>query len=194
MITDANGMPVLQPLVDDASTATFNAAFAQIGTVIAGISGGQALKTYKWADQTQQNAESGMTEGSIGYRTDTDIYYTYTGSAWTYLISRAIPVPVTLASGVTAASATAYRTGSEVHLFIVEAQRTAAWTTGATVATVGSSSVDRPVGSLPAVAIQGGTGAPAQGLIQATGTVSIYGASGSGSSGRISIAASWIAL
>lgn len=34
MITDANGMPVLQPGVDPASTATFNTAFAQIGTVI----------------------------------------------------------------------------------------------------------------------------------------------------------------
>lgn len=32
MILDGNGMPVLQPLVDNASTATFNTAFAAIGT------------------------------------------------------------------------------------------------------------------------------------------------------------------
>ena len=35
MILDANGMPILQPLVDNANTATFNAAFAAIGTALA---------------------------------------------------------------------------------------------------------------------------------------------------------------
>lgn len=39
MILDANGMPVLQPLVDDASTATFNTAFAAVGTAFAGMNG-----------------------------------------------------------------------------------------------------------------------------------------------------------
>lgn len=192
MITDANGMPVLQPLVDDASTATFNAAFAQIGSVVSGVTPG--ITTYRWTSQTAQNNQTGMVEGSIGYRTDTDIYYTYTGSAWTYLISRAIPVTLTLASGITATSAQAFRTGSEVHMFIFDAQRTAAWTSGTTVATVGSSSADRPPGTLPAFTIQGATGAPAVASVQASGTVAVYGASGSGNSGRVSIAASWIAL
>ena len=36
MILDANGMPILQPAVDNAETATFNTAFAAIGSAIAG--------------------------------------------------------------------------------------------------------------------------------------------------------------
>ena len=36
MILDPNGMPILQPTVDNAETATFNDAFAAIGSAIAG--------------------------------------------------------------------------------------------------------------------------------------------------------------
>ena len=36
MILDPNGMPILQPTVDNAETATFNTAFAAIGSAIAG--------------------------------------------------------------------------------------------------------------------------------------------------------------
>ena len=36
MILDPNGMPILQPTVDNAETATFNDAFAAIGNAIAG--------------------------------------------------------------------------------------------------------------------------------------------------------------
>ena len=78
MITDANGMPVLQPLVDDASTATFNAAFAQIGTVI----GSQDIKSYKWANASARNAQAGMSEGDLGYQRDSKFVYVYSGTAW----------------------------------------------------------------------------------------------------------------
>ena len=37
MILDANGMPILQPAVDNAETATFNTAFAAIGSAIAAL-------------------------------------------------------------------------------------------------------------------------------------------------------------
>ena len=38
MILDPNGMPILQPTVDNAETATFNDAFAAIGNALAGVS------------------------------------------------------------------------------------------------------------------------------------------------------------
>ena len=37
MILDPNGMPILQPTVDNAETATFNDAFAAIGNALAGV-------------------------------------------------------------------------------------------------------------------------------------------------------------
>ena len=75
MILDPNGMPILQPAVDNAETATFNDAFAAIGNT-------RQIKTYKWADNAARTAQTGMTAGDEGYQTDTDTYYTYDGAAW----------------------------------------------------------------------------------------------------------------
>lgn len=56
MILDANGMPVLQPLVDDASTATFNTAFAAIGTSLdPRIDAVEAQSATAWADFSGQS-------------------------------------------------------------------------------------------------------------------------------------------
>ena len=75
MILDPNGMPILQPAIDNAETATFNTAFAAIGNL-------RAIKTYKWANATARGLQIGMSAGDMGYQTDNKVYYAYTGAAW----------------------------------------------------------------------------------------------------------------
>ena len=43
MILDPNGMPILQPAIDNAETATFNTAFAAIGNAVVGRGSGDNL-------------------------------------------------------------------------------------------------------------------------------------------------------
>jgi len=80
MILDPNGMPILQPTVDNAETATFNDAFAAIGNT-------RQIKTYKWADNAARTAQTGMAAGDEGYQTDTDTAYRYDGTAWNESVS-----------------------------------------------------------------------------------------------------------
>lgn len=79
MITDSNGMPVLQPLVDDASTATFNTAFATIGT-------SYANRRFFSGTADERNAWSGSGKAKVGdHWQDSNgdrREYVYTGSAW----------------------------------------------------------------------------------------------------------------
>ncbi|MGK3946137.1 hypothetical protein ABK046_48280, partial [Streptomyces caeruleatus] len=35
------------------------------------------LQAYDWANSAARTAQTGMTEGAIGYQRDTDTYYTY---------------------------------------------------------------------------------------------------------------------
>ena len=79
MILDPNGMPILQPTIDNAETATFNDAFAAIGNT-------RQIKTYKWADNAARTAQTGMTAGDLGYQTDTGTLYTYDGTSWETLV------------------------------------------------------------------------------------------------------------
>ena len=44
------------------------------------------LQAYDWANSAARTAQTGMTEGALGYQRDTDTYYTYDGSAWETLI------------------------------------------------------------------------------------------------------------
>ena len=73
-------MPILQPTVDNAETATFNDAFAAIGNT-------RQIKTYKWADNAARTAQTGMVAGDEGYQTDTDTAYRYDGTAWNESVS-----------------------------------------------------------------------------------------------------------
>ena len=82
MILDPNGMPILQPTVDNAETATFNDAFAAIGNAVVAVENVRQIQTYKWADNAARTAQTGMVAGDEGYQTDTDTYYTYDGAAW----------------------------------------------------------------------------------------------------------------
>ena len=78
MILDPNGMPILQPTVDNAETATFNDAFAAVGNT-------RQIKTYKWADNAARTAQTGMGAGDEGYQTDTGAAYRYDGTVWVAL-------------------------------------------------------------------------------------------------------------
>lgn len=74
-------MPVLQPLVDDANTATFNTAFAMIGTATANLSNHEGY-TYRWANDAERLAQAGMRDGDEGYQVSSGFYYTYIAGAW----------------------------------------------------------------------------------------------------------------
>ena len=82
MILDPNGMPILQPTIDNAETATFNDAFAAIGNAVVAVENVRQIKTYKWADNAARTAQTGMTAGDEGYQTDTDTAYRYDGAVW----------------------------------------------------------------------------------------------------------------
>jgi len=88
MITDANGMPVLQPLIDDASTATFNTAFGIIGQTFKAFSGTRMTQNFRWANQAEQDAQAGMVDGDTGFRTDTGKSYRRYGNAWVFDVMR----------------------------------------------------------------------------------------------------------
>lgn len=79
MITDSNGMPVIQPLVDDASTATFNTAFGLIGTSLATrgfFRGTQAAReTFRTSGQAQKGDHWQDTNGD-------EREWKYSGTAW----------------------------------------------------------------------------------------------------------------
>lgn len=56
------------------------------------------LQAYDWLNSAARTAQTGMTEGALGYQRDTDVYYTYDGSAWAILLpldSRIIPTDAT---------------------------------------------------------------------------------------------------
>ena len=87
MILDANGMPILQPAVDNAETATFNTAFAAVGTAFSGFTGTRQIQSFLWADNAARTAQTGMVAGDEGYQTDTDTAYRYDGTAWNEVVS-----------------------------------------------------------------------------------------------------------
>lgn len=74
------------------------------GSVQAALSS-RAIRTYKWADTAARNAQTGMTEGDIGYQLDNDIYYSYTGGSWSLLSTGQVEASgISYAAGWTSAS------------------------------------------------------------------------------------------
>ena len=82
MILDPNGMPILQPAIDNAETATFNDAIAAVGNAVVAVENVRQIQTYKWADNAARTAQTGMGAGDEGYQTDTDTNYRYDGAGW----------------------------------------------------------------------------------------------------------------
>ena len=59
-------------------------------------------KNFKWANTAAKTAQTGMTEGDIGYQLDTNVQYTYDGAAWIVpTASGLVPIIPTSASAVT---------------------------------------------------------------------------------------------
>lgn len=77
---------------DAATSAAFETALAQLaGSVQDAFDGSREdrqLQTFDWANSSERTSQAGMTEGAIGYQRDTDVYYTYTGTAWALLITQ----------------------------------------------------------------------------------------------------------
>ena len=94
-------MPILQPTIDSAETATFNDAFAAIGNAVVAVENVRQIKTYKWADNAARTAQTGMVAGDEGYQTDTDANYHYTGSVWSPWVTGGTVGTITPASGYT---------------------------------------------------------------------------------------------
>ena len=199
MILDPNGMPILQPTVDNAETATFNDAFAAIGNAVVAVENAvvavenvRQIQTYKWADNAARTAQTGMGAGDEGYQTDTDTYYIYDGTSW-----KGIPTPtnvvgtVDLVGDITATSATITRVGNVVDLTIVGAQRAGAWTSGVAVASIGPAAF-LPPSSIPITAFGGGSGLSHPSVISASNQILMFGNTSSGSAGRTTFHGTWI--
>lgn len=43
----------------------------------------RAIQTFRWADATARNAQTGMVAGDVGYQVDTGVQYRYIGAVWT---------------------------------------------------------------------------------------------------------------
>jgi hypothetical protein len=46
------------------------------------VNNNRQVQTYIWANAAARTAQTGMLEGAIGYQSDTDVYYSYSGTAW----------------------------------------------------------------------------------------------------------------
>ena len=79
----------------------------------------QQLRTYRWADESEQAAQSGMQRGDMGYREDLDNTYRWNGVAWDAVIEFRQEV-LTLTQGTTNPSnlpPTVVRQGKMVTIF-----------------------------------------------------------------------------
>ena len=85
MILDPNGMPILQPTVDNAETATFNTAFAAIGSAIAGL---QRSMRKSFSTKVALDAFTGW-QGLVGFIEETDEEYIWWGSWKPWNLNRA---------------------------------------------------------------------------------------------------------
>lgn len=53
-----------------------------VETAVGDLEDSRALQTFRWADTSERNAQTGMQAGDVGYQLDNDSYYWYSGSAW----------------------------------------------------------------------------------------------------------------
>lgn len=60
-------------------------------------------RSYVWANSTARGAQTGMSTGDIGYQSDTEVYYRYSGAAWK-IWSKALTQYSPTAAGFTSGS------------------------------------------------------------------------------------------
>lgn len=46
------------------------------------LTNNRAIQTFRWANTTARNAQTGMATGDVGHQTDTGVLYRYSGSTW----------------------------------------------------------------------------------------------------------------
>lgn len=81
------------PLIDSAPVSPLENLFNVPEAASAAQFAVRQIKSYKWASQSAQNAQTGMAAGDIGYRTDKKADHQYDGAAW-------IPTQAVFASAV----------------------------------------------------------------------------------------------
>lgn len=100
--------------VDLAAMAT--SIDSAIGSAETGITSVREIKTYKWANVSERNGQTGMAEGDTGWQNDTNIYYHYTGAAWkawdsNWITYTSTLTGITLGTGGTSTSRYKYEAG-----------------------------------------------------------------------------------
>jgi hypothetical protein len=117
-------------------------------------------KSYEWANLTDQNAQTGMTVGATGYRTDTNSRYRYDGSAWKLWSVPKVSYTPTFAAGFALGNGTLtswYQVIEGRVFFYVEiiAGSTTTWTSGninptVPVGTISGTTTDaiQPIGNV----------------------------------------------
>lgn len=53
-----------------------------VETAVDDLEDARAIQTFRWADATERNAQTGMQAGDVGYQVDTSVYYRYLGGSW----------------------------------------------------------------------------------------------------------------
>lgn len=56
--------------------------FNNLEGIVDGFTETRAIRTYRWVNAAERNAETGMEAGDRGYQTDIGMEFIYTGSAW----------------------------------------------------------------------------------------------------------------
>lgn len=92
------------PLFDDNSPFdpiqnVFNSQSQALNTALNNLVSVRQIQTFKWANDAERNAQTGMVNGDEGYQTDTNTGYKYVGGVWQ--IESTEWVTATLASGIT---------------------------------------------------------------------------------------------
>jgi hypothetical protein len=72
-----------------------------------------SMRSYKWANSSERNAQTGMTEGDLGFQKDTLVTYVYSGGAWRNIVQLPSSMPFAQAAGTVAPITVP--AGAEVH-------------------------------------------------------------------------------
>lgn len=134
--------------------------------------GTHEIYSYRWADSTARNAETGMRAGDYGYQVDTGFSYFYNGSAWVVSSTGVGAASLTLDAGVTASQNLVAKEGRVVTI-TVTATRSAGWSTDGEVGTLPSGF--RPSATVYGAALTFGTGSVVGSQITSAGVISLIG-------------------
>lgn len=74
-----------------------------VETAVDDLEDARAIQTFRWADTSERNAQTGMQAGDIGYQDDNGVVYRYSGGAWRMNSPYALIVPTSISGGTVSA-------------------------------------------------------------------------------------------